>query len=76
MDEIGDMPLDIQTRLLHVSCLMANFYRVGGHSAVKVGCTYRCGNPPRFRKTGCMKLRFREDLFHRLNVIRIHSCAA
>lgn len=70
LDEIGDMPLDIQTRLLRVLS-DGQFYRVGGHSAVKVdvrivAATHQ--NLERLVDEG----EFREDLFHRLNVIRIH----
>ncbi|WP_432697593.1 nitrogen regulation protein NR(I) [Marinobacterium sp. YM272] len=70
LDEIGDMPADTQTRLLRVLA-DGEFYRVGGHTPVKVdvriiAATHQ--NLERLVKDG----RFREDLFHRLNVIRIH----
>jgi two-component system nitrogen regulation response regulator GlnG len=70
LDEIGDMPADTQTRLLRVLA-DGEFYRVGGHTPVKVdvriiAATHQ--NLERLVKEG----RFREDLFHRLNVIRIH----
>ncbi|HET8704747.1 MAG TPA: nitrogen regulation protein NR(I) [Pseudomonadales bacterium] len=70
LDEIGDMPLDTQTRLLRVLA-DGEFYRVGGHTAVKVdvriiAATHQ--NLEKLVKDG----KFREDLFHRLNVIRIH----
>jgi two-component system nitrogen regulation response regulator GlnG len=70
LDEIGDMPLDIQTRLLRVLA-DGQFYRVGGHSAIKVdvriiAATHQ--NLESLVKAGG----FREDLFHRLNVIRVH----
>ncbi|GEA61344.1 nitrogen regulation protein NR(I) [Vibrio comitans] len=70
LDEIGDMPLDIQTRLLRVLA-DGQFYRVGGHSAIKVdvriiAATHQ--NLESLVKEGD----FREDLFHRLNVIRVH----
>lgn len=70
LDEIGDMPLDVQTRLLRVLA-DGQFYRVGGYAAVKVdvriiAATHQ--NLERLVEEG----RFREDLFHRLNVIRIH----
>jgi len=70
LDEIGDMPLDTQTRLLRVLA-DGEFYRVGGHTAVQVdvriiAATHQ--NLEQLVKDG----KFREDLFHRLNVIRIH----
>ncbi|AJR06954.1 nitrogen regulation protein NR(I) [Photobacterium gaetbulicola] len=70
LDEIGDMPLDIQTRLLRVLA-DGQFYRVGGHSPVNVdvriiAATHQ--NLERLVADGD----FREDLFHRLNVIRVH----
>ncbi len=69
LDEIGDMPFDLQTRLLRVLS-DGSFYRVGGHSAVKtsvrvVAATHQ--NLEQRVKEGA----FREDLFHRLNVIRL-----
>ena len=69
LDEIGDMPFDLQTRLLRVLS-DGNFYRVGGHSAVKanvrvIAATHQ--NLEQRVKDGA----FREDLFHRLNVIRL-----
>jgi len=70
LDEIGDMPADTQTRLLRVLA-DGEFYRVGGHTSVKVdvriiAATHQ--NLETLVQTG----KFREDLFHRLNVIRIH----
>jgi two-component system nitrogen regulation response regulator GlnG len=69
LDEIGDMPFDLQTRLLRVLS-DGHFYRVGGHSAVKtnvrvIAATHQ--NLEQRVKDGG----FREDLFHRLNVIRL-----
>ncbi len=69
LDEIGDMPYDLQTRLLRVLS-DGHFYRVGGHSAVKtnvrvIAATHQ--NLEQRVKDGA----FREDLFHRLNVIRL-----
>ena len=69
LDEIGDMPFDLQTRLLRVLS-DGQFYRVGGHAAVKVrvrviAATHQ--DLERRVKEGA----FREDLFHRLNVIRL-----
>ncbi len=70
LDEIGDMPLELQTRLLRVLS-DGHFYRVGGHSAVRanvrvIAATHQ-NLEQRVKEGG-----FREDLFHRLNVIRIH----
>ncbi len=70
LDEIGDMPAETQTRLLRVLA-DGEFYRVGGHISVKVdvriiAATHR--NLELLVQSG----EFREDLFHRLNVIRIH----
>ena len=69
LDEIGDMPQDLQTRLLRVLS-DGEFYRVGGHEAIKadvriVAATHQDLNE--LVKKGL----FREDLMHRLNVIRI-----
>jgi two-component system, NtrC family, nitrogen regulation response regulator GlnG len=69
LDEIGDMPFDLQTRLLRVLS-DGHFYRVGGHSPVKsnvrvIAATHQ--NLEQRVKDGS----FREDLFHRLNVIRL-----
>ncbi len=70
LDEIGDMPAETQTRLLRVLA-DGEFYRVGGHTPVKgdvriIAATHQ--NLEKLVETN----RFREDLFHRLNVIRIH----
>lgn len=69
LDEIGDMPLDIQTRLLRVLA-EGQFYRVGGHSAIKVDVRIVAATHQNLEKLVHKGL-FREDLFHRLNVIRI-----
>ncbi|MAG76562.1 MAG: nitrogen regulation protein NR(I) [Colwelliaceae bacterium] len=69
LDEIGDMPLDVQTRLLRVLA-DGQFYRVGGHSPIKVDVRIIAATHQNLEE----KVRegdFREDLFHRLNVIRI-----
>jgi two-component system nitrogen regulation response regulator GlnG len=69
LDEIGDMPLEIQTRLLRVLS-DGQFYRVGGHSPVQVDVRIIAATHQNLEdrvKNG----EFREDLFHRLNVIRI-----
>jgi two-component system nitrogen regulation response regulator GlnG len=70
LDEIGDMPAETQTRLLRVLA-DAEFYRVGGTTPVKVNVRIIAAthqNLENLVNSG----RFREDLFHRLNVIRIH----
>lgn len=70
LDEIGDMPPEAQTRLLRV---LANgeFYLVGGHTPVKVDVRIIAATHQNLEKL-VVENRFREDLFHRLNVIRIH----
>ncbi|SDH76158.1 two-component system, NtrC family, nitrogen regulation response regulator GlnG [Vibrio xiamenensis] len=70
LDEIGDMPLDIQTRLLRVLA-DGQFYRVGGHSPIKVDVRIVAATHQNLEKL-VHEGDFREDLFHRLNVIRIH----
>ena len=69
LDEIGDMPLELQTRLLRVLS-DGQFYRVGGHSPLRsnvrvIAATHQ--NLEERVRQGA----FREDLFHRLNVIRL-----
>src|SRR5437667_7199179 len=69
LDEIGDMPAELQTRLLRVlsdGC----FYRVGGHQQIKVNVRVIAATHQNLEQ----RVRdgsFREDLFHRLNVIRL-----
>ncbi|XQW84727.1 nitrogen regulation protein NR(I) [Thalassotalea piscium] len=70
LDEIGDMPLDIQTRLLRVLA-DGQFYRVGGHSPIQVDVRIIAATHQNLEDQ-VNKGDFREDLFHRLNVIRIH----
>ena len=69
LDEIGDMPFDLQTRLLRVLS-DGHFYRVGGHNAVKANVRVIAAThqdlEQRVKEGG-----FRDDLFHRLNVIRL-----
>ena len=69
LDEIGDMPFDLQTRLLRVLS-DGHFYRVGGHSGIKANVRVIAAThqdlEQRVKEGG-----FREDLFHRLNVIRL-----
>jgi two-component system nitrogen regulation response regulator GlnG len=70
LDEIGDMPAELQTRLLRV--LADNeFYPVGAHSPVKVNVRIIAATHQHLENLVAQG-RFREDLFHRLNVIRIH----
>lgn len=69
LDEIGDMPLDIQTRLLRVLA-DGQFYRVGGHSPIQVDVRIIAATHQNLEDQ-VAKNEFREDLFHRLNVIRI-----
>ncbi|WP_027857964.1 nitrogen regulation protein NR(I) [Marinobacterium jannaschii] len=70
LDEIGDMPADAQTRLLRVLA-DSEFYRVGGHTPVKVNVRIIAATHQNLEKL-VQEGRFREDLFHRLNVIRVH----
>jgi two-component system nitrogen regulation response regulator GlnG len=73
LDEIGDMPANMQTRLLRV--LSENqFYRVGGHTAVNVDVRIIAATHQNLEALVEQQL-FREDLFHRLNVIRITAPA-
>jgi two-component system, NtrC family, nitrogen regulation response regulator GlnG len=70
LDEIGDMPAETQTRLLRVLA-DGEFYRVGGHVPVKVDVRIIAATHQDLE--GLVTAGdFREDLFHRLNVIRIH----
>ncbi|VAW79282.1 Nitrogen regulation protein NR(I), GlnG (=NtrC) [hydrothermal vent metagenome] len=70
LDEIGDMHSDLQSRLLRV---LANgeFFRVGGHTAIKVDVRIIAATHQNLESLVEEKL-FREDLFHRLNVIRVN----
>ncbi|MBT3147257.1 nitrogen regulation protein NR(I) [Neptunomonas phycophila] len=70
LDEIGDMPAETQTRLLRVLA-DGEFYRVGGHTPVKVDVRIIAATHQNLEGL-VQQGRFREDLFHRLNVIRIH----
>lgn len=70
LDEIGDMPLDVQTRLLRVLA-DGQFYRVGGHQAVEVDVRIIAATHQNLEHL-VGEGKFREDLFHRLNVIRVH----
>jgi two-component system nitrogen regulation response regulator GlnG len=69
LDEIGDMPAELQTRLLRVLS-DGHYYRVGGHSPLKANVRIIAATHQNLEirvKEGL----FREDLFHRLNVIRV-----
>jgi len=70
LDEIGDMPSELQTRLLRV-LQDGTFYRVGGHNTIKVDVRIIAATHQDLDQRVKEKL-FREDLYHRLNVIRIH----
>lgn len=70
LDEIGDMPADTQTRLLRVLA-DGEFYRVGGHASVKVDVRIIAATHQNLEQR-VQEGQFREDLFHRLNVIRVH----
>ena len=70
LDEIGDMPADLQTRLLRVLS-DGQFYRVGGHNPIKVNVRVIAATHQNMEERVKAGL-FREDLFHRLNVIRLH----
>jgi two-component system nitrogen regulation response regulator GlnG len=69
LDEIGDMPADLQTRLLRVLA-DGQFYRVGGHTPIKANVRIITATHQDLEERVKQGL-FREDLFHRLNVIRI-----
>ena len=69
LDEIGDMPLDSQTRLLRV---LSNkeFYRVGGDKPIKVDVRIIAATHQNLHNL-VSQTKFREDLFYRLNVIKV-----
>ncbi|MEW5965549.1 MAG: nitrogen regulation protein NR(I) [Pseudomonadota bacterium] len=69
LDEIGDMPAELQTRLLRVLA-DGQFYRVGGHTPIKVNVRVIAATHQDLEVRVREGL-FREDLFHRLNVIRL-----
>jgi len=69
LDEIGDMPAELQTRLLRVLS-DNNFYRVGGHQPIKANVRIIAATHQNLDERVKQGL-FREDLFHRLNVIRL-----
>ena len=69
LDEIGDMPAELQTRLLRVLS-DGNFYRVGGHAPIRANVRVIAATHQNLEQRVRDGL-FREDLFHRLNVIRL-----
>jgi len=69
LDEIGDMPFDLQTRLLRVLS-DGHFYRVGGHQPLKANVRVITATHQNLEQRVRDGL-FREDLYHRLNVIRL-----
>ncbi|MDZ7841953.1 MAG: nitrogen regulation protein NR(I) [Gammaproteobacteria bacterium] len=69
LDEIGDMPPHLQTRLLRVLS-DHRFYRVGGHREIEVDVRIIAATHQDLERS-VAEGRFREDLFHRLNVIRL-----
>ncbi|MBL4761957.1 MAG: nitrogen regulation protein NR(I) [Gammaproteobacteria bacterium] len=71
LDEIGDMPAQLQTRLLRVLA-EGEFYRIGGKSSIKVDVRIITATHQNLEEL-VSQGEFREDLFHRLNVIRIHT---
>jgi len=70
LDEIGDMPSEAQTRLLRVLS-DGEYYRVGGHQPLKADVRIIAATHQNLELL-VAENRFREDLYHRLNVIRIH----
>jgi len=69
LDEIGDMPFDLQTRLLRVLS-DGQFYRVGGHQPLKANVRVIAATHQNLEQR-VREGAFREDLYHRLNVIRL-----
>ena len=70
LDEIGDVPADLQTRLLRVLST-GTFYRVGGHLPLEANVRVIAATNQELEQL-VTRGAFREDLFHRLNVIRVH----
>ncbi|MDX1434682.1 MAG: nitrogen regulation protein NR(I) [Gammaproteobacteria bacterium] len=70
LDEIGDMPAELQTRLLRVLA-DGEFYRIGGHVPIRVDVRIIAATHQDLERR-VHEGSFREDLYHRLNVIRVH----
>nr|VFJ86498.1 MAG: two-component system, NtrC family, nitrogen regulation response regulator GlnG [Candidatus Kentron sp. LFY]VFJ89029.1 MAG: two-component system, NtrC family, nitrogen regulation response regulator GlnG [Candidatus Kentron sp. LFY]VFK13751.1 MAG: two-component system, NtrC family, nitrogen regulation response regulator GlnG [Candidatus Kentron sp. LFY] len=73
LDEIGDMPAQLQTRLLRILA-EGEFFRVGGHAPIRMDVRIIAATHQNLEQrvlTGS----FRDDLFHRINVVRIHTPA-
>ena len=70
LDEIGDMPPETQTRLLRVLS-DGEYYRVGGHESLRADVRIIAATHQDLEEL-VRENRFREDLFHRLNVIRVN----
>lgn len=70
LDEIGDMPMELQTRLLRVLA-EGEFYRVGGNTPIKADVRIIAATHQSL-KLLVDQDRFRNDLYHRLNVIQLH----
>jgi transcriptional regulator with PAS, ATPase and Fis domain len=70
LDEIGDMPLNLQSKILRV-IQEKEFYRVGGSSTIKVDLRFIASTNQNLEKM-VQEGRFREDLFYRLNVFTLH----
>nr|VFJ58456.1 MAG: nitrogen metabolism transcriptional regulator, NtrC, Fis family [Candidatus Kentron sp. FW] len=73
LDEIGDMPAQLQTRLLRVLA-EGEFFRVGGHVPIRMDVRIIAATHQNLEERVLAGL-FREDLFHRINVIRVHAPA-
>lgn len=69
LDEIGDMPMELQTRLLRVLS-SGTYYRVGGHEPIRADVRVIAATNQALERRVKEGL-FREDLYHRLNVIRL-----
>lgn len=70
LDEIGDMPIEVQTHLLRVLS-DGTFYRIGGYNLIKSNVRIITATNQNLNKS-IKKGKFREDLFHRLNIIKLY----
>ena len=70
LDEIGDMPLNLQSKILRV-IQEKEFYRVGGSSTIKIDVRFIASTNQNLEKM-VQEGRFREDLYYRLNVFTLH----